>query len=172
VRHDVARADDPGVGAGGALGAVVDLLHADDRLHDMGVADDGTIHLEPVQSWLSRRGLEAERRTPGSSADAVVWADVTQRAHEESELNWTYLSFMTLATLLASIAIILDSLVWSAASQPASCSGCSPRYWPVGWSGWTSATSPAAARTPTSSTHLTAGHSWSLSSRRPPASFP
>jgi len=82
-----------------------------DRLHEMGVADEGTIHIEPVQAWLSRRGLEAEKRTPGSSADSVVWADVTQRAYEESELNWTYLSFMTLATLLASIAIVLDSQV-------------------------------------------------------------
>jgi uncharacterized hydrophobic protein (TIGR00271 family) len=82
-----------------------------DRLRELGVPDDGSLHVEPVQAWLSRRGLEAEQRTPGSSADAVVWADVTQRAYEESELNWTYLSFMTLATLLASIAIVLDSQV-------------------------------------------------------------
>ena len=82
-----------------------------DRLNDLGVTDEGTVHVEPVQAWLSRSGLEAEHRTPGSSADAVVWADVTQRAYEESELNWTYLSFMTLATLLASIAIVLDSQV-------------------------------------------------------------
>jgi uncharacterized hydrophobic protein (TIGR00271 family) len=40
-----------------------------------------------------------------------VWADVTQRAYEESELNWTYLAFMTLATLLASIAIVVDSQI-------------------------------------------------------------
>ena len=40
-----------------------------------------------------------------------MWAEVTQRAYEESELNWTYLSFMTLATLLASIAIIVDSQI-------------------------------------------------------------
>jgi uncharacterized membrane protein len=38
-----------------------------------------------------------------------VWADVTQRAYEESEPNWTHLAFMTLATLLASIAIVVDS---------------------------------------------------------------
>jgi uncharacterized hydrophobic protein (TIGR00271 family) len=82
-----------------------------DRMRDLGVPDDGTLHVEPVQAWLSRKGLEAEQRTPGSSADAVVWADVTQRAYEESELNWTYLSFMTLATLLAAIAIVLDSQI-------------------------------------------------------------
>ena len=69
----------------------------------------GTVHLDPVRTWLSAAGLEAQHRAPGSSADAVVWADVTQQAYEESELNWTYVSFMTLATLLASIAIVLDS---------------------------------------------------------------
>jgi len=82
-----------------------------EALDALGVHDEGIVHVEPVQAWLSQRGLDAERRTPGSSADAVVWVDVTQRAYEESELNWTYLSFMSLATLLASIAIVLDSQV-------------------------------------------------------------
>jgi uncharacterized hydrophobic protein (TIGR00271 family) len=41
----------------------------------------------------------------------VVWAEVVQRSYDDSELNWTYLSFMSLATLLASIAIVLDSQV-------------------------------------------------------------
>jgi uncharacterized hydrophobic protein (TIGR00271 family) len=82
-----------------------------DRLRELGVAEQGTIQLEPMQAWLSRPGLEAERRTPGSSADAVVWVLVTQRAYEDSGLNWTYLSFMSLATLIASIAIVLDSQV-------------------------------------------------------------
>jgi uncharacterized hydrophobic protein (TIGR00271 family) len=82
-----------------------------DRLRELGVPDQGTLHIEPVQAWLSRSGLAAEQRTPGSSADAVVWVDVTQRAYEDSELNWTYLTFMTLATVIASIAIVLDSQV-------------------------------------------------------------
>ena len=82
-----------------------------DRLDALGIPECGTIHIEPVTTWVSRAGLDAERHTPGSSADAVVWADVTQRAYDETELNWTYLSFMTLATLLAGIAIIVDSQV-------------------------------------------------------------
>lgn len=82
-----------------------------DRLRDLGVHKSGTIQIEPVQAWLSRRGFDAERRTPGSSADSVVWVDVTQRAYEDSELNWTYLSFMCLATLIAGVAIVLDSQV-------------------------------------------------------------
>ena len=82
-----------------------------DRLNELGVAQVGTVHVDPVTTWVSQAGLESERRTPGSSADAVVWAEVTQRAYEESELNWTYVAFMTLATLLAGIAIVLDSQI-------------------------------------------------------------
>jgi uncharacterized hydrophobic protein (TIGR00271 family) len=82
-----------------------------DDLRALGVQHEGSLHLEPIQTWISHRGFAAERRTPGASADAVVWADVTQRAYEESELNWTYLSFMTMATVIASIAIVLDSQI-------------------------------------------------------------
>lgn len=81
------------------------------QLEKLDIPRLGSIQIEPVSSWLSETGLAAEKRTPGSSADAVVWAEVTHRAYEESELNWTYLSFMTLAALLASIAIILDSQI-------------------------------------------------------------
>lgn len=82
-----------------------------DRLRDLGVQRGGTIHIEPVRTWISQSGFAAERLAPGSSADSVVWADVVQRSYDDSELNWTYLSFMTLATLLAGIAIVLDSQV-------------------------------------------------------------
>ncbi|GAA3801915.1 DUF389 domain-containing protein [Nocardioides panacisoli] len=82
-----------------------------DELRALGIPEAGSIHVDPARTWLSRAGFDADRRTPGSSADSVVWAEVTQRAYEESELNWTYLSFMVLATLIASIAIILDSQI-------------------------------------------------------------
>ncbi|WP_280783363.1 DUF389 domain-containing protein [Rhodococcus opacus] len=125
---DVVRAlvDDPAVSGLTVTNAaskqpVGDLVTADvareganeviDRLRALGVHRAGSIHIEPVHTWLSRAGFHAERRTPGSSADAIVWADVTQRSYEESELNWTYLSFMTLATVLAAIAIVLDSQI-------------------------------------------------------------
>ncbi len=82
-----------------------------DALERLGVPECGTVHLDPVSTWISRSGYEAQRSTPGASADAVVWTEVTQRAYEETELNWTYLAFMTLATVLASIAIVVDSQV-------------------------------------------------------------
>lgn len=104
-----------------ALEPIGDLVEADIaregaddalvRLHTLGVHQLGTIHLTPVPTWLSRTGRKAETVTPGASADTVIWADVTQRAYEESEPNWTYFTFMILATLIASIAIVLDSQV-------------------------------------------------------------
>jgi len=81
------------------------------RLRDLGVHHEGTIEIQRVDTWLSADGFAAEMKAPGSSADAVVWADVAQRSYDESELNWTYLSFMSLATLIAAIAIVLDSQV-------------------------------------------------------------
>ncbi len=81
------------------------------RLRAVGLHREGTIEIQPVSTWLSRAGFDAEVAAPGSSADAVVWAEVTQRSYEETELNWTYLTFMTLATIIAAIAIVVDSQI-------------------------------------------------------------
>lgn len=118
--------DDPAVSSlgavrGGSIHPPGDLIYADvareaandiiDRLRELGVHKEGSVHVERVGAWFSQGGFEAEQRAPGSSADSVVWADVTHRAYEDSELNWTYATFMILATLIAGIAIILDSQI-------------------------------------------------------------
>ncbi|MET8797599.1 DUF389 domain-containing protein [Nocardia sp. NPDC004568] len=82
-----------------------------ERLRATGLHHRGSIEVEQISTWMSLSGYLAELRTPGYSADSVVWADVTQRSYEETELNWTYVSFMTLATALASIAIVVDSQI-------------------------------------------------------------
>ena len=98
---DVVTADITREHANGVLG----------RLRDLGVARDGTLHVDPVPTWLSQAALDAEARAPGSAADAVVWPEVGARAYSESELNGTYLVFMIMATLIAGIAIVLDSQI-------------------------------------------------------------
>ena len=118
--------DDPAVSGvavsrGASLKPVGDMIFADiareatndivDRLRALRVHKVGSIHLVPVQTWLSEEAYRNEREAPGSGADAVIWADVTQRAYEDSELNWTYVSFLTMATMIASIAIITDSQI-------------------------------------------------------------
>ncbi|NTW40698.1 MAG: DUF389 domain-containing protein [Cellulomonadaceae bacterium] len=119
-------ADDPAVsGVARVPGASVrppgDLVLADvareatdgvvERLLEMGLHRTGAIHVEPVRTWMSKAGYDAEQLAPGSGADSVVWPEVTHQAYADSELNWTYLSFMCLATLIAGIAIVLDSQI-------------------------------------------------------------
>lgn len=82
-----------------------------DELMALGVQDEGTIALIPVATWVSRRALAAEQAVPGLGSDAVVWTEVIERAYEESALSWTYVSFMILATLLAAIAVVTDSVI-------------------------------------------------------------
>lgn len=106
---------------GASLRPVGDLVTADvareaandvvSRLYDLGVHHTGSLHLEPIQTWLSQPGYRAEKATPGSGADSVVWAEVTQRAYEDSEMNWTFVTFMALATIIAAVGIVLDSQI-------------------------------------------------------------
>ena len=44
-----------------------------DALRDLGVHREGTVRIDPVDTWLSHAAFEAEREAPGASADAVVW---------------------------------------------------------------------------------------------------
>ena len=88
--------------------AVNDIIS---HLEALDVDHEGTLQLRQVPAWISKAGLRAEQEAPGAGADAVVWLEVVSRAYDDSELNFTFLSFMTMATLLAGIAIILDSQV-------------------------------------------------------------
>lgn len=88
--------------------AVDDVVHA---LMALGVHDQGTIQLLPVETWISRAGLQAEESAPVADADTVVWPDVIEQAYEDSAFTWTFMSFMVLATLLAAIAVATDSVI-------------------------------------------------------------
>lgn len=82
-----------------------------DRLRELELHREGSLDIDNVRAWLSQRSLDTEQAAPGRSADSVVWVDVTHQAYADSEFNWTYVSFMTMATLIAGIAIILDSQI-------------------------------------------------------------
>lgn len=105
--------------AGASTTPVGDLILADvaresanevvDALVELGVHKDGGFHLTPVETWVSERGLAAEEAAPGEEADAVVWAQVIAHAYDDTSMSWSYIVFLSLATILASIAIVLDS---------------------------------------------------------------
>ena len=82
-----------------------------ERILATGVQETGTVRVEQVPTWVSRPAFDAMLAAPGAGADAVVWPEVAQRAYNDSELTWTYLAFMIMATLIAGIAIPIDSQI-------------------------------------------------------------
>ncbi|SDF95000.1 DUF389 domain-containing protein [Klenkia brasiliensis] len=85
--------------------------HLVDELQLHGVDQDGGIAIESVDTSLSAASDRAEQEAPGDGADAVVWDQVVSTADEESRLTWTFCAFLTIACLLAALAIITDSAV-------------------------------------------------------------
>ncbi|RII20990.1 hypothetical protein DSC45_01120 [Streptomyces sp. YIM 130001] len=80
-------------------------------LHTLGIDDRGAITVEPVELTLSRTADRAERDAPGEPADAVLWEELTEATHEESTLSVTYVAFLSIATMLAAIGVMLDNAV-------------------------------------------------------------
>jgi uncharacterized hydrophobic protein (TIGR00271 family) len=80
-----------------------------DCLRRMGVETDGSIAVENVDISLSESSRRASAAAPGHGVDAVVWDEVEARTHDETTLSVTYLIFMTVATLIAAIGVLLDS---------------------------------------------------------------
>jgi uncharacterized hydrophobic protein (TIGR00271 family) len=82
-----------------------------EALCDLGIDEDGSIALEEVDTAISRVAKEAEKAAVGAPADAVVWEEVDERTAESGELSFTFLAFMVLAALIASIGIMTDSQI-------------------------------------------------------------
>jgi len=78
-------------------------------LRELQLPRDGSITIELVESQLSAGAERAERAAPGAPADAVVWEEVEARTSESIELGATFLGFMVLACLIASVGIYLGS---------------------------------------------------------------
>jgi uncharacterized hydrophobic protein (TIGR00271 family) len=105
--HDVARKPE-----GDAI--LCDVAREDasvviDDLKELGIHRDGTIAVELVDTAISRAADRAERQAAGAPADAVIWEEVTERTSEEAAMSATYLVFIVLAGLIASVGIYLNS---------------------------------------------------------------
>ncbi len=81
------------------------------ELKAIGLAERGSIAAEQVDLAISTGADRAERLAPGAPSDALVWEEVQARTSEESELSWTFLTFMVVATLIAGIGVLLDQTV-------------------------------------------------------------
>jgi uncharacterized hydrophobic protein (TIGR00271 family) len=78
-------------------------------LRDLGIVECGSISIEPIETQLSQAAVDAERHAAGAPADAVIWEEVVDRTSEESTLSATFMAFMILAMLIASVGIFLNS---------------------------------------------------------------
>jgi uncharacterized hydrophobic protein (TIGR00271 family) len=78
-------------------------------LKELGIARDGSIALEQIDSQISDVGRRAERAARGMPSDAVVWEEVEARTSESTELGGNFLVFMMLACLIASVGIFTGS---------------------------------------------------------------
>ena len=82
-----------------------------EELRRLGLELEGSIAIEPVTSLVSDAARRAERAAVGSPADAVVWEAVESQTSESAELSFSFAAFMVLATLIAAVGIIEDSLI-------------------------------------------------------------
>lgn len=80
-------------------------------LRELQIDRDGGIALEAVDTAVSRSAELAEDRAPGDGADAVVWEQVVRTTAADSTLSVAYVAFLTIATLLAAVAIVNDSAI-------------------------------------------------------------
>jgi uncharacterized hydrophobic protein (TIGR00271 family) len=78
-------------------------------LKEFGIHQEGSIAMEDVDSQISEAGERAEKAAVGSPSDAVVWEEVEARTSENTELSVSFVLFMVLACLIASVGILLDS---------------------------------------------------------------
>jgi uncharacterized hydrophobic protein (TIGR00271 family) len=81
------------------------------ELRRLGVDRVGTIVVEEIGTAISDVAREAERVARGHPADAVVWEEVESRTRESAELSGAFVAFMVLATAIAAIGVLTDSVV-------------------------------------------------------------
>ncbi|WP_351226513.1 DUF389 domain-containing protein [Streptomyces sp. NPDC002133] len=81
------------------------------HLRELGLDKDGSIAVDSIDLSLSTRADEAEEEAPGEGADAVLWEQLTDATHEESTLSFTYMAFLTLATMIAACGVVLDNAI-------------------------------------------------------------
>ncbi|MET0493908.1 MAG: DUF389 domain-containing protein [Actinoplanes sp.] len=79
-----------------------------ERLRELHVDRDGSIMLEKVDTALSASADRAEERVPGLGVDAVVWEEIEHTTSDDSELSASFVTFMVVATVIASLGVLLD----------------------------------------------------------------
>jgi uncharacterized hydrophobic protein (TIGR00271 family) len=88
--------------------AVSDVLS---WLKRQGLYDEGAVAVTEVGATPSRNARVAEKAAPGAPDDAVIWDAVVDQAYNETGGSWAYYAFLTLATMIAAVAVVTDSSI-------------------------------------------------------------
>ncbi|WP_127939616.1 DUF389 domain-containing protein [Nonomuraea polychroma] len=72
---------------------------------------EGSIAVEQVDLSLSKVADDAIEEAPGAPDDAVIWEELARKVSADSRITWAYLAFLAIATQLAGIAVLQNSLV-------------------------------------------------------------
>ena len=96
-----------------------DLIHCDvtreaagdvlNYLKSAGLYDNGSVTISKIDATPSRNADATERAAMGAPDDAIVWDEVKGSAHDEVRGSWSFYVFLTLATMIAAVAVITDS---------------------------------------------------------------
>ncbi len=77
-------------------------------LRDLGLVRDGVIALTETDTVMGDAAQRAEKEAPGTPIDGVIWDLIEDRARDDIRLSWAFVSFLTLATLIAVVGRLLD----------------------------------------------------------------
>lgn len=81
------------------------------RLRDLEIDRHGSISLLRIDTAISAAAARAEAAAAGEPSDAVIWEEVEAKVREESGLSASYLVFMVVATLIATVGILTNSAI-------------------------------------------------------------
>lgn len=82
--------------------------HVISSLRSLGLVRDGMIALTETDTVMGDADERAEKRAPGTPIDGVIWDLIEDRARDDIRLSWAFVSFLTLATLIAVVGRLLD----------------------------------------------------------------
>ncbi|MEO8093238.1 MAG: DUF389 domain-containing protein [bacterium] len=80
-------------------------------LRELEIDQQGSIAIEDIDSQISAGAVRAEKAAKGLPSDAVIWEEVESRTSENTELSTSFLAFMVLSMLIATVGILTDQLV-------------------------------------------------------------
>jgi uncharacterized hydrophobic protein (TIGR00271 family) len=78
-------------------------------LQGHGVHHRGAITVEAIEAVISDAAAKAEADAPGHADDALIWEELEARARNDSVLTASFLVFISIATIIAGVGILLDA---------------------------------------------------------------